>query len=278
MEHRINTGIAILLLGSLVLACSSLRPKQPLDWHVTLEVDPSVVDRGAATRRVVTILESRLNALGVSKFDVQSQGTPPNGRIVVNLPKVADRERLKKLLSSEGRLELAHVISPPSPVPVQTYESKQAAEASLDGPVPSNRRVLPYSEISEPIAGDKSSATTTARQRWVVIESPAVVDGGDLRDAEANRGYSDSEDYNIQFALGPAGAEKFGDWTSRNINEYLAVILNGEVKSVAFIKSRISDSGEINGKFSKQAAEDMALILRSGALPKVRIIEEGPNN
>jgi preprotein translocase subunit SecD len=90
--------------------------------------------------------------------------------------------------------------------------------------------------------------------------------------------YAGTEDYSITFTLGPSGAAKFGDWTSRNINEYIAVILNGEVKSVAFIKSPIYDRGEIAGRFSKQAAEDMALILRSGALPKLKIVEEGPNS
>jgi protein-export membrane protein SecD len=277
MEHRVNARIAILLLASVMLACSSLSPKQPLNWHITLELDNSVSDREATTRRAVTILEGRLSALGVSRFEVQAQGTPPNGRILVNLPKVADRERLKKLLSAEGRLEMAHAISPPSPTPFTTYESKQAAEASLGGSVPLNRRVLPYSELSEPIAGDKPVSNTERQQRWIVVESPAIIDGSDLRDAEAFRSYADTEEYSIRFTLGPSGGGKFGDWTSKNINEYIAVILNGEVKSVAFIKSRISDSGEIAGKFSKQAAEDMALILRSGALPKLNIVDEGPN-
>jgi preprotein translocase subunit SecD len=192
----------------------------------------------------------------------------------VNLPKVADRERLKKLLSAEGRLELAHLISPSSPTPFSVYKSKQDAEASLGESVPLNRRVLPYSERSDPIA----VSTTEPQQRWVVVESPAIVDGSELRDAGAYPSYSGADEYSISFRLMPVGAQKFDDWTSKNINEYLAVILNGEVKSVAYIKSRISDSGEIAGKFSKQAAEDMALILRSGALPKLKIVEEGPNN
>ncbi|HEV7746522.1 MAG TPA: hypothetical protein VGO56_16110 [Pyrinomonadaceae bacterium] len=276
MEHRVNAAIAILLSASVMLACSSLRPKQPFNWHITLEIDNSVPDRETTTRRAVTILENRLNALGVSNFAVQAQGTPPNGHIVVNLPTVADRERLKKLLSAEGRLELAHVISPPSPTPFSVYKSKQDAEASLGGSASLNRRVLPYSERSDPIAGSKPASTAEPQQRWVVVESPPIVDGSELRDAQAYQS-SGVENYNIRFTLGPYGAQNFDNWTSKNINEYLAVILNGEVKSVAYIKSRISDSGEIVGNFSKQAGEDMALVLRSGALPKLKIVEEGPN-
>jgi preprotein translocase subunit SecD len=56
------------------------------------------------------------------------------------------------------------------------------------------------------------------------------------------------------------------------------VVLNGKVKSIAFIRSRIYDQGEISGRFTKEAAEDLALILRSGALPApVKIVEEGAN-
>ena len=63
-----------------------------------------------------------------------------------------------------------------------------------------------------------------------------------------------------------------------NINQYLGVVLNDEVKSIAFIRSRISDQGEISGRFTKQSAEDLALILRSGALPApLKIIEVADN-
>jgi preprotein translocase subunit SecD len=94
-----------------------------------------------------------------------------------------------------------------------------------------------------------------------------VVDGSELRSAAATQSRAGSDDYQISFALKPAGADKFGAWTGANINEYMGVVLNDEVKSIAYIKSQISDSGEISGKFTKQSAEDLALTLRSGALP-----------
>ena len=71
------------------------------------------------------------------------------------------------------------------------------------------------------------------------------------------------------------GAEKFGAWTGANVDEYLGVVLNDEVKSIAFIKGQIFDSGEITGRFTRQSAEDLALVLKSGALPApVTIVEE----
>jgi preprotein translocase subunit SecD len=100
-----------------------------------------------------------------------------------------------------------------------------------------------------------------------VVDAPAVVDGSELRNASATQSRAGSEEYQIAFALKPTGAEKFGAWTGANINEYMGVVLNDEVKSVAFIKSQIFDQGEISGKFTKQSADDLALTLRSGALP-----------
>ena len=248
-----------------------------MTWHITLEIDKDVPDRAAATMHAVAILENRLQALRVSSFDVHALGAPANGRIQVNLPDVPDRERLKRLLSVEGHLELTHVVSPPNPVPARTYESQDEAEASLGETAPPNRRVLPYSERNDPIAGQPAKATA-AKQRWVVVESPAIVDGADLRDAAAHEAYSGSKDYNIWFTLKPEGAAKFAQWTGANINEYIGVVLNGEVRSIAFVKSQISDSAEISGRFNQQSAEDLALILKSGALPEVKIVEEGPNN
>jgi preprotein translocase subunit SecD len=76
-----------------------------------------------------------------------------------------------------------------------------------------------------------------------------------------------TNDYQISFALKPSGADKFSKWTGAHINEYMGIVLNEEVKSAPYIKGQIYDQGEITGKFTKQSAEDLALTLRSGALP-----------
>ena len=159
---------------------------------------------------------------------------------------------------------------------MQTYDTREEAVASLGGTVPANRRVLPYAERSESTTGEQSSEQAGNPRRWVVVEAPAIVDGSELRDAAAVQvSTADDDDYQISFSLRPEGAEKFGDWTGAHINDYLGVVLNGEVKSIAYIKSQITDQGEISGRFTKQSAEDLALILRSGALPApVKIIED----
>jgi preprotein translocase subunit SecD len=221
-----------------------------------------------ATEQAQRIIESRLDAVGVAEPLVQRHGSQTSHQILVQMPGLEDPERVKKLIGAESKLELVHVVSPPSPAPSQTYSSEEEAKASLGGTVPTNRRVLPYAERNEPTtAGQTTTDDTQKAKRWVVVEAPAVVNGNELRSASATQSRAGSEDYQIAFALKPAGADKFGAWTGANINEYMGVVLNDEVKSIAYIKSQISDQGEISGRFTKQSADDLALTLRSGALP-----------
>jgi preprotein translocase subunit SecD len=221
------------------------------------------------------IIESRINAFGVTEPTLQTHGAPGSNQILLQMPGVQDPERVKQLLVGESRLELVHVVSPPSPAPSQTYATKEEAIASLGGQVPANRAVLPYAERNEPTTGGATDNTDkNAPKRWVVVEQPAVVDGTELRTADAVGGRTGGNDYQISFSLKPSGAEKFGRWTGANINEYMGVVLNGEVKSIAYIKSQITDSGEISGRFTKQSAEDLALTLRSGALQAPLVYQE----
>jgi preprotein translocase subunit SecD len=268
VHRKFTAAVAICWLASVGLACSFLPRTRAAAWQLTLEIDAPAVDREALANQTVRVIEGRLNALGVSNFQVQTQGAPASGRILVSLPEVPDRERVKNIIIAEGQLELVAVISPPSPALVQTYSTQPEAAASLGKTAPANRSVLPYLERD-------FSGSGPPQKKWVVVERPAIVDGSDLRNATASQSPAGDEDYQIQFSLRPDGAEKFAAWTGSHINDYLGVVLNGEVKSIAFIKSQISDQGEINGRFTKQSAEDLALILRSGALPvPVRIVEE----
>jgi preprotein translocase subunit SecD len=135
--------------------------------------------------------------------------------------------------------------------------------------------VLPYSERVQ-----ETSATENPNEpkpvRWVVVEAPAIIEGSELRNASAVPARAGAtNEFEISFSLKKNGADKFGAWTGSHINEYMGVVLNDEVKSIAFIKSQIFDSGQIEGRFTKQSAEDLALTLRSGALPApIEYLEE----
>ena len=224
--------------------------------------------------QVLKIIESRINAFGVKEPTLQRHGSETSGQILLQMPGVDDPERVKKLIGEESSLELMKIVSPPNPSPVTTYPTEQAAIQSLGGTVPPNRRVIPYSDRDEPT----SAATTPPVDKptqFVVVEYPAIVDGSELREANAISRTGSDRDYEIAFSLKPAGAQKFGDWTGKNIGNYMGVVLNNEVKSAAYIKGQIFDQGQISGRFTKQSAEDLALTLKSGALPtKVDYQEE----
>ena len=229
-------------------------------WTLSPTSQRALADQ--ATEQAKRIIDSRLDAVGVAEPLVQRHGSQTAYQILVQMPGIQDPERVKQLLKAESKLELVKVVSPPNPN-LATYPTEEEAKATLGGIVPANRRVLPYSERAElaEVAGQ-----TQPQKKWVVVESPAVVDGNELRTASATQGQGGA-DYQISFALKPTGAQKFGAWTSANINEYMGVVLNDEVRSIAYIQSQIFDSGQISGRFTKESAEDLALILRSGALP-----------
>jgi preprotein translocase subunit SecD len=243
-----------------------------LTWSMTSAAERTLADN--ATTQALNIIDTRINALGVTEPTLQTHGAQTSHQILLQMPGVQDPERVKAVLQGESRLELVHVISPPSPQPAQTYGSEQEAIASLNsaGTVPPNRKVIPYQERNE-VAADKNQPKP---KQWVVIEVPAIIDGSELRNATASQSQGGrADDFEIDFSLKKAGADKFGAWTGSHINEYMGVVLNGEVKSIAFIKSQIYDRGQISGRFTKQTAEDLALTLRSGALPApIEYLEE----
>jgi len=243
-----------------------------LTWTLTGASQRTLAE--SATDQAMKIIDTRINAVGVAEPTLARHGGQNSHEILLQMPGITDPERVKLLLAGASHLELVHVISPPygqvsSP---QTYASEAEANASLNsgGKVPTNRKVLPYTERPE-IAGQDANANTNANQQaaktWVVVESPSIIDGAQLRSATANQSRAGADEYEIDFALKQAGSQKFGEWTGANINEYMGVVLDDQVKSIAFIKGQIFDQGQITGRFSKQSADDLALTLRSGALP-----------
>lgn len=246
-----------------------------ITWSLTPTAQRDLAEQ--ATEQAHKIILSRLEGVGVVEPLVQRHGAQSSHQILVQMPGITDPERVKQLLKADSNLELVQVVSPPSPAPPQTYNTKEEAEASASagGKLPANRRVFAYSERTEPTAAGQTPDSAPKDKKWVVVDWPPVVDGSELRNASATQTRGGADDYQISFAFKPTGAEKFGSWTGANINQYMGVVLNDEVKSIAYIKSQIFDQGEITGRFTKQSAEDLALTLRSGALPaKIEYQEE----
>jgi preprotein translocase subunit SecD len=242
-----------------------------LTWILTGTAQRTLAE--SATDQAMKIIDTRINAVGVTEPTLARHGGQNSHEILLQMPGIQDPERLKQLLKGQSHLELVHVISPPATQgSVQTYSSEAEAIASLNsgGKTPGNRRVLPYVERPE-LSGQDANANVNANvqppKKWVVVEAPAIIDGAQLRSATANQSRAGADEYEIDFALKQVGSQKFGEWTGANINEYMGVVLDDQVKSIAFIKGQIFDQGQITGRFSKQSADDLALTLRSGALP-----------
>ncbi len=241
-----------------------------INW--SLPVAAQKILKEQAVTQAEKIIESRINSFGVKEPTLQRHGAAESGQILLQMPGVEDPERVKKLIGAESRLSLMKIVSPANPAPVQTFPTKEAAVQSVGGTVPNNRLVLPLTERD---TADEANAQNQQPKQWVVLENPSVVDGSELRDAAAVSRTGSESDYQISFSFKPGGAQKFGEWTGKNIGNYMAVVLNDEVKSAAYIKSQIFDSGEISGRFTKATAEDLSLTLKSGALPaKIEYQEE----
>jgi preprotein translocase subunit SecD len=247
-----------------------------MSWKMTATAERTLADN--ATTQALNIIDSRINLLGVTEPTLQTHGAQSSHQILLQMPGVQDPERVKKLLQGESRLELVHVIGPPSPAPSSIYPTQQAAIESLNsaGTIPPNRKVLPYVERIEPRADGSVDPNQQKPEQYVVVEVPAIIDGSELRNASAVQSQGGGiDDYEINFALKKSGADKFGAWTGAHINEYMGVVLNDRVESIAYIKSQIFDQGQITGRFTQKSAEDLALTLRSGALPApIEYIEE----
>lgn len=243
-----------------------------MDWSAGTQSNPSGVMfdlepesarriRREATNQAKTIIEQRIDAFGVAEPTIQFHGREEDHQILLQMPGIDNPDRIKELIKGEARLELKAVI--PS---TDLFSTKEQALSALGGVLLSDRDILRISE--------KRGESERAIEGYYIVEKTPVITGMDLRDARgvpAQTGVG----YNVGFNLKPQGAEKFESWTSKNIGNLLAIVLNDEIKSAPSIRNTISDSGVIEGSFTKQESEDLGLVLRSGALPaKIIYLEE----
>jgi preprotein translocase subunit SecD len=229
---------------------------------VTFNLKGSYADifRREATEQAKTIIEQRIDQFGVAEPTIQLHGRQEDHQILVQMPGVDNPERVKELIKGESRLELKAVVPPGT-----LYKTTEEAIAALGGTVPSDREILPINE---------KRSEGASFEGFYIVEKTPVITGADLRDARGAPAQQGGG-YRVLFSVKPGADERFGSWTEKNIGNLLAVVLNGQIKSAPSIRNRISDSGEIEGNFTRQEAEDLGLTLRSGALPaKVVYIEE----
>ena len=108
-----------------------------------------------------------------------------------------------------------------------------------------------------------------------LLDRAPIITGRDLRSATALPSTDNPGSYEVAFTLSTEAARRFGPFTEQNIGRPMAIVLDHKVESAPVIQSRIDDHGRITGRFGQQEANDLALVLRAGALPaSIRYLEE----
>ena len=212
----------------------------------TFRMRPNIAQRlrEEAVVQARQTIERRVNELGVTEPSIAQQGAD---QILVQLPGVSDIDRAKQVIGSPGMLELKLVEQGPA-------ASREDVLRASGGAVPSGMEVLTG-------PGD----ATTGGPAYYLLRRVAAVTGQDLRSARVQ--LDENNMPAVGFTLNSSGAASFARVTGENIGRFLAIVLDKSVQSAPRINGRIAADGQIAGGFTQEEAQDLALILRSGALP-----------
>ncbi|HEY8162298.1 MAG TPA: protein translocase subunit SecD [Methylocystis sp.] len=217
----------------------------PLDVDTTPEglIRITVTDAGLrdksrkAVEQSIEVIRRRVDALGTREPSIQRQG---DDRVLVQVPGLQDPQTLKDILGQTAKLEF-RLVAEPGQNPAEVEELEQVDE---QGKLP--------------------------------IEKQVMVQGEDLTDAQPGFDQQRSGEPVVNFRFNIRGAQKFGDVTSKNVGRLFAIVLDNKVISAPRILTPITGgSGQISGHFTVEQANNLAILLRAGALPaKLNIVEE----
>ena len=214
------------------------------DGSITLTLSPVALHERAvqAVQQSIEIVRRRIDETGVVDPQITRQG---DSRIVVQLPGIDDPNRIKQLLGKTAHMTFRLV--------------DESANANPNAVPPPGVEFLPMQD-----GGGK-----------IAVRKRVDVDGGDLTDARAGTN-SQSGGWGVNFKFNSNGARRFADITRANVNHRFAIVLDDKVISAPVIREPITGgSGEISGGFTAASANDLAVLLRAGALPApLTVVEE----
>ncbi len=204
-------------------------------------------------QQAVETLRNRIDEFGTLSPNIARMG---ERRILVELPGVVDPERAKSIIGRTAQLELREV--------VDVAFSKEELLKRYPQGLPKDTEIL--EGIEKEIDGKKI-------KEYYLVKKVPIVTGADLKDARAT--VDQAGNPAVNFELTSEGAEKFGEATAKLIGKRIAIVLDNKVVSAPVVRSRISATGQITGNFTTEEANDLAVVLRAGALPApVEILEE----
>jgi len=190
-----------------------------------------------AVSQTVEVLRGRIDELGTTEPIIQRQGTD---RIIVQVPGLDDPQRLKDIIGTTARLTFRMV------------DTSVSAQDALQTRPPAGTEVL-YSADDPPVP--------------YVLETREIVTGENLEDAQAGFDQRTNEPI-VSFRFDGSGAQRFGRATQENVGRPFAIVLDDQVISAPVIREPIlGGSGQISGNFTVEGANDLAILLRAGALP-----------
>ncbi len=211
---------------------------------LSLKATAAAAIRGQALQQAKSTIRNRIDQLGVTEPTIAEYGQG-DFELVVQLPGVDDPTRVKDIIQSTALLELKIVQDGP-------YSSKEAALAAHGGILPPDTQLL-------------AGPATSGGQTWYILNRIAAITGRDLSGAQPSHDINGRP--SVNFTLTRDGAARFGRVTGQNVGKLLAIVLDNRVVDAPEIRSQITDRGEISGPFTPEKVADLALVLRSGALP-----------
>jgi len=220
-------------------------------YTFTMKPNKEAEARRETVAQAILTIEKRVNAYGVTEPFVGEYGTTGD-QIMVQLPGLNDVSRVEGLIQNTAFLELKLVEGGPAP-------DEKTLLAGFNGVVPPDMEVVQG-------AASASSSTTTPVNEFFLVRKVAAVTGRDLRTARTSL-----DQYNqpaVGFTLNSQGTTKFAAVTTANVGRSLAIILDNRVQSAPRIDGPITTAdAQITGRFTQEEANDLALVLKSGALP-----------
>ena len=237
-------------------------------WRVTMPLQVRNVIETNAVDTTLTTIRNRIDKFGVAEPVIQQIGFAGGGeeKILVQLPGIQNTERVKELIGSPAYLEWKLVSIPPGYKPEDFQRICPTTQAQLlslfGGALPSDVELY---RGEHQTAGEETV--------YWPCKKASPITGKDLKDAR--RGAGRIGEAVVDFRLTPDAGQRFEELTRANEGQLLAILLDKKVISAPRINAVIRDSGVIEGSFNVETAEDLAIKLRSGALPAgMELLEE----
>jgi len=223
-------------------------------WRIVLVLDSKQAEqiKKSALDQALETIRNRVDQFGVSEPEITLQGTD---RILIQLPGIKDPQRAKSLIGRTALLEFKLV------------DDEGDIEKALKGNIPEGD-ILLYQRVVDPKTGGVKKAPFLLREKTLMT-------GEVLKDARVALDSQFHEPY-IAMEFDDIGAKLFEQITGANVKKRLAIILDDNVYSAPVIQEKIAGGrAQITGRFTTDEANELAIVLRAGALPApVKIIEE----